>query len=152
MQQAFIEKDRDALLDYAQPLYENMNGKGAFGSQTVIATSGDGYQTMAIADIDGDEDLDIVATRSCDHCEEVIFWYENLDGQSEFGTRQIDPIGCPFVNFPLSRGIVTVDNGGPAACRPMISIRGSASTAGNFYSCRPARRPSSCSGTSPMHR
>ena len=66
--------------------FENTNGAGAFGPPLIIA---DTFETRAIypADLDGDNDLDIVATSI--GFDKKVFWFENLDGKGHFGPRQI---------------------------------------------------------------
>lgn len=55
-----------------------------FGPQQLISTNG--AHDIFPCDIDGDDDIDVVAATYGD---DTIGWYENLDGQGNFGTRQI---------------------------------------------------------------
>ncbi len=66
--------------------YENTNGLGSFGSEQVITTIADFFQTMSIADLDGDLDLDILSASALD---DKIAWYENTDGAGTFGPQQV---------------------------------------------------------------
>ncbi len=63
--------------------YEN-DGHGNFGPQIPIETELFGPSQVYSFDIDLDDDLDVIAV-----FEEYIAWYENTDGQGNFGPRQI---------------------------------------------------------------
>ena len=62
--------------------YENLDGAGTFGPQRVIVAGADGATTVCVADVDGDEDLDVLSGWESDN---VIAWSENLDGAGDFG-------------------------------------------------------------------
>ena len=70
--------------------YENTNGKGLFGAQKLIGIvaeseqSATGVQCVKAADIDCDNDFDIVAASP-----KELVWYENTDGKGTFGSKQI---------------------------------------------------------------
>lgn len=66
--------------------YENLNGLGAFGPQQIISTNGDGTISVFAIDLDGDGDIDVL---SASHTDDKIAWYENVDGQGDFGSEQI---------------------------------------------------------------
>ncbi len=66
--------------------YENMDGLGTFGTSHVISTNADYVLAIHIADLDGDNDNDIISASAVDG---VIGWFENLDGLGTFGNRQI---------------------------------------------------------------
>lgn len=55
-----------------------------FGPQQLISVNG--ANEIYPGDLDGDGDIDVVAATYGD---DTIAWYENLDGQGNFGTRQI---------------------------------------------------------------
>ena len=66
--------------------YENTDGQGNFGSQQIITSSENGAKDIYASDLDGDGDFDVVASSASDT---KIRWYENMDGQGNFGTGQI---------------------------------------------------------------
>ena len=67
--------------------YENLDGAGSFGSQQIIENSFSGVVNSVYAsDIDLDGDMDVLASFSSD---QLINWYENLDGQGNFGSAQL---------------------------------------------------------------
>ena len=55
--------------------YENTDGQGAFGSSPVILQEQDVVRAIAIADLDGDGDSDVLASMN-----QEVAWYENMDG------------------------------------------------------------------------
>lgn len=67
--------------------YENLDGAGSFGSQQIIENSFSGdLNSVYASDIDLDGDMDVLASFSSD---QLINWYENLDGQGNFGSAQM---------------------------------------------------------------
>ena len=66
--------------------YENQDGLGNFSSSKLISSSLLGCRSVFPTDIDGDGDLDVVAN-SGDTV--TISWFENLDGQGNFGPQKI---------------------------------------------------------------
>ncbi|GAB4140964.1 MAG: hypothetical protein Tsb009_10530 [Planctomycetaceae bacterium] len=58
--------------------YENGNGDGTVWARRLVSVSADGARSIAVADVDGDGDLDILSASTYDH---TIAWYEN-DGAS----------------------------------------------------------------------
>lgn len=79
--------DMDVLAAYATNIgwFENMDGQGTFGeAQTIHSDSASLFSmTVSAADLDSDDDLDVLAISSY-----AIAWYENLDGQGNFGVEQ----------------------------------------------------------------
>jgi hypothetical protein len=68
--------------------YENTDGNGTFGNQRVI-TFAVGPQTVQTADIDGDQDLDVLFTTfDSDDGEGIVGWCENMDGNGTFATTR----------------------------------------------------------------
>ena len=70
--------------------YENLNGLGDFSVQKIISNNVNNEgsflpDAVNVADIDGDNDLDIISASQNDN---KIAWYENLDGQGNFSTEQ----------------------------------------------------------------
>jgi hypothetical protein len=84
--------DRDGDLDVLSASkdkvawYENLDGKGTFGDQRIIATAGFGYSSVSAGDVDGDGDLDVF---SASYDDDKVAWYENLDGKGTFGNQRV---------------------------------------------------------------
>jgi hypothetical protein len=66
--------------------YENLNGATSFGPQQVISTAANGALSVYAADLDGDEDNDVLSASWLDN---DIAWYENLDGDGTFGPKRM---------------------------------------------------------------
>jgi hypothetical protein len=66
--------------------YENTDGQGSFGAQQVISTNVNGTYSIYSTDMDGDDDMDLLATSWFDN---KIVWFENTDGQGNFGIQQV---------------------------------------------------------------
>ncbi|CAM9748601.1 unnamed protein product, partial [Ectocarpus fasciculatus] len=60
--------------------YENTDGEGTFSDGFDISTDADGAFTLAVADLDGDDDLDVVSASAFSGLD----WYENSDGGGNF--------------------------------------------------------------------
>ena len=65
--------------------YENIDGKGTFGDQAIIATRADRATSVNAADLDGDGDMDVLSAFSASPESDEIVWYENTDGKGAFG-------------------------------------------------------------------
>ena len=74
--------------------YPNIDGQGTFGTQRIISTSGVGATSVIAVNIDGDQDLDIVATSMFDN---KVAWYESFAGKGR-------------VRFGFSSAIASGDN------------------------------------------
>ena len=75
-----------AYQDHRISWYENIDGQGSFGPLRIISASTDRFRhavSIAAADIDGDNDLDILFTSAGD--EHTLVWYENTDSKGTFG-------------------------------------------------------------------
>ncbi|HPF40199.1 MAG TPA: VCBS repeat-containing protein [Phycisphaerae bacterium] len=64
----------------------NLDGAGAFGPAQTISIVADRPQTIVAADIDNDQDLDIILGSKNDN---TLAWVENTDGLGTFGPRHI---------------------------------------------------------------
>ena len=89
--------------------YENTNGDGSSWTEQIIA-SGSSYaqdvRSVFAADVDGDGDLDVLSTSRTD---DKIAWYENTDGQGNFGPQQLINTTA---NNPVSVFAADVDGDG----------------------------------------
>lgn len=65
--------------------YENTDGLGTFGVRQTVSTAADYATSVAVADVDGDGDLDLLSSSRDDN---RIAWYENTDGAGSFGAQQ----------------------------------------------------------------
>jgi len=66
--------------------YENLDGQGNFSTEQIITTIANGATSVYATDIDGDGDMDVISASAIDN---KIAWYQNLDGQGNFGTQLI---------------------------------------------------------------
>lgn len=66
--------------------FENLDGLGAFGPKQFVAVTTTYVNSVFCADLDGDDDLDIVTAIPVG---DVIAWHENLDGLGDFGGEQV---------------------------------------------------------------
>ena len=67
---------------------ENTDGSGTFGPQQPVASTGQRGQSVVLADLDGDGDLDLVSASyygSYDELANQVVWYPNTDGLGDFG-------------------------------------------------------------------
>lgn len=67
-------------------VYENLSGTGDFENEQIITSSINNPNKIITADIDGDGDLDVIASSRSDA---KLTWYENLDGNGDFGPQRI---------------------------------------------------------------
>ena len=63
-----------------------MDGQGTFGTIHVILEMGDYANGIFLTDVDGDNDMDVFSASP--YINEVA-WFENLDGQGTFGSKNI---------------------------------------------------------------
>ncbi|MDP2686989.1 MAG: T9SS type A sorting domain-containing protein [Aequorivita sp.] len=61
--------------------YENTNGLGSFGAEQIVTTKANGVKSLAAAQIDGDNDVDIVSASN----NNKLVWYSNKDGAGTYG-------------------------------------------------------------------
>jgi len=74
-----------SVIDDTIAWYENLDGAGSFGPQRVISTGADFPVSVVAADLDGDNDLDVVSVSELD---DELTWYANVDGNGSFGAPQ----------------------------------------------------------------
>ncbi|MEZ4880766.1 MAG: T9SS type A sorting domain-containing protein [Flavobacteriaceae bacterium] len=66
--------------------FENLDGLGTFGTQSLITSAADGAIGLYAADLDSDGDMDVL---SASYLDNKIAWYENTDGLGTFGPQQV---------------------------------------------------------------
>ena len=66
--------------------YENLDGQGTFSGMKVITTDVTDARDVYAADLDNDGDMDVF---SADYEDDIIAWYENLDGQGTFSDQKV---------------------------------------------------------------
>lgn len=86
--------------------YENINGLGDFSEEKKIESEIRSTIDLAIDDLDGDGDIDIIA---CSASDRFIVWYENKDGNGNFESRRIIQ---EDVNRPVTIHTSDLDNDG----------------------------------------
>ena len=64
--------------------FENTDGAGTFSAANVLTTNADGAASSTLADLDGDEDLDVLF---CGQRDDTVAWFENTDGQGSFSSE-----------------------------------------------------------------
>ena len=75
--------------------YKKSDTDTTYGNQIIINHNVSSAKKVALADMDGDGDLDIVSISgpSTSGYEDKVSWYKNLDGLGNFGTQINIPIG-----------------------------------------------------------
>lgn len=89
-----VDIDRDGDLDVLYASYanntvgwfENTDGAGYFGDNTVITTVAENAHYATAADLDGDGDPDVLTASLADN---TIAWHMNIGGDGTFGRRRI---------------------------------------------------------------
>ncbi len=94
--------DMDILGNGGQPAQifwmENMDGQGTFGTMHIILEMGDYANGVFVADVDGDNDMDVFS--AAPFINEVA-WFENVDGLGNFSSKNIitNTLSKPFAVY-----------------------------------------------------
>lgn len=103
--------------------YENSNGQGTFGTEQIITNDIDLNSSTTlitryiyVADIDGDNDMDILSASPLD---DKVAWYENIDGLGNFSAENIITMSADGVNTVIAKdmdgdGDLDVVSGSPS--------------------------------------
>jgi len=75
-----------SLFDSKLTWYENTDGAGSFSGEKPISSSAAGVLSFVAADLDGDDDPDVLAV---DWGGDQLLWYENTDGKGSFAAAQV---------------------------------------------------------------
>ena len=88
-------------------LYKKINADNTYGNQIIISHIADGAKEVALADLDGDNDLDIISISglSTSGSEDKVSWYKNLDGNGNFGSQ----INLPIDIYDSPNGLLVYD-------------------------------------------
>ncbi len=101
------DNDQDVIAisggDHKITLYKNLNGRGAMGKQIIIDLL-HYVRNIYLSDLDGDQDLDLVALVNNNFSHAGVFYYENIDGLGTFA----EPIQI-HLSTPSFQEIVLVD-------------------------------------------
>ena len=73
--------------------FENTDGQGNYSEEPHVICQNlimdyDRPLPLSFADLDGDNDLDLIVSEVNSH-EKMLMWYENIDGQGNFGSQNI---------------------------------------------------------------
>lgn len=79
--------------------FENMDGLGNFSSESLITNEISNPTSISVGDMDNDGDIDVLSS-SCN--DDKIAWYENLNGNGDFGNIKIISTqgDCPESVYP----------------------------------------------------
>jgi hypothetical protein len=86
--------DMDIVVGFQQmdeiSWYENLDGEGTFSIRQIISSgfSLSYLRKVYVEDIDGDGDMDVLSASSNSNFQ-TLAWYENIDGQGNFGLQQV---------------------------------------------------------------
>ena len=96
----------DATLEGKISWYKNLDGQGTFGEEQIITLNLTETRFVTAADLDGDNDMDVLATSLVG---DIVVWYENIDGLGNFSTQNII---TTQVDLPLMAFAADIDNDG----------------------------------------
>jgi hypothetical protein len=95
---ADIDHDQDADIlvssydDDRIAVYRNLDGRGNFGAAEIVSNLANGATAVFAADLDGDNDLDLISASwyavTVAQRDNLVAWYENLDGNGRFGAAR----------------------------------------------------------------
>ncbi len=85
-QDGFLDVLAASVIDNNVSWFRNRDGLGNFDRQRDILSDAGGALSAALADLDGDGDLDVVAAGYWDN---EVAWYENLDGEGTFSPQRV---------------------------------------------------------------
>lgn len=85
---------------------ENLNDSNNWSAKKVVSTNLDEGNWVAFADLDGDDDLDMISTSKDD---DKLSWYPNTDGAGNFGSQIVMTTG---INYPWSIEVGDLDGDG----------------------------------------
>jgi len=86
--------------------FENVDGLGNYGPPRLVTSATDHPRSGVVADLDGDGDLDVMASSFNDF---DIAWYENTDGAGTFGPKRVV---ATFGIYPLGTQAADLDGDG----------------------------------------
>ncbi len=101
--------DRDVIFasDFHVAWQENLDGNGTFGERKIITDRiSSTFYDVAAEDIDGDGDMDVVTVAFIGG---RLSWFENLDGQGNFGVEQNINNEPPFAPEHIDVGDINND-------------------------------------------
>lgn len=96
----------DATIEGKISWYKNLDEQGTFGEEQIITLNLTETRFVTAADLDGDNDMDVLATSLFG---DIVVWYENIDGLGNFSTQNII---TTQVDLPLMAFAADIDNDG----------------------------------------
>jgi len=97
----------NGLLQNGCSWFENLDGLGTFGSENIIINAESITDGLFVADMDGDNDLDVLSATTG---AAWIAWYENTDGLGAFSS--FPHIIATELEDPMSVFAIDIDNDG----------------------------------------
>ncbi len=94
----------DATLEGKISWFKNLDGQGTFGEEQIITLNLTETRFVTAADLDGDNDMDVLATSLFG---DLVVWYENIDGLGTFGTQNVI---TTQVDLPLMAFVADLDD------------------------------------------